>query len=109
MKDELPLTAIEQALQARYRQLLHAMQAGVKFRLGAEGTNDASSCGPKHLRVGVNAAMSDHGALVALLVRKGIISRQEYFEALVEFMEREVTSYERICSELAGRPVTLHG
>jgi hypothetical protein len=48
---------------------------------------------PKHLRVGVNAAMSDHGALVRLLIQKGIITHEEYSTAIADAMENEVQSY----------------
>jgi hypothetical protein len=65
------------------------MQTGVKID-HERGSQDGS---PKHLRVGVNAAMCDHGALVALLVAKGVISRVEYETAAADGMEREAERY----------------
>lgn len=46
--------------QIKYKALLHAMQTGVMYEL----ENDPTSGTPKHLRVGINAAMVNHGALV---------------------------------------------
>jgi hypothetical protein len=90
--------------QQRYAGLLHAMQSGVKMMQELDG----SECTPKHLRVGVNSAMSDHGALTALLIRKGLFTEDEYADVLIEYMQREVASYERMISErLGGRQVTL--
>lgn len=84
--------------KAKYAALLHAMQTGVAYEI----ERDNRSATPKHLRVGINAAMSDHGALVKLLMDKGIISEDEYFDALIEMMEREVNAYQTRLSEMYG-------
>lgn len=75
-------------LKARYRELCHAMQTGVAITMGP-------ATEPKHLRVGINVAMSDNGALAALLIKKGIITEHELLESLVEGMAREVATYEQ--------------
>src|SRR5687768_12035238 len=82
----------------RYLALCHAMQTGVAFKM----EKDAKDTTPKHLRVGINAAMSDHGALVGLLFKKGIITEEEYYDALIESMEREVQMYQSKIEELYG-------
>jgi hypothetical protein len=85
-------TKMEETLnekREKYQALLHAMQTGVAYDL----ESNTSSGSPKHLRVGINAAMSDHGALVKLLIDKGLITESEYYDYLIEFMEREVESY----------------
>lgn len=87
----------------RYLRAAHAMQSGV----AAAMTTGSQSHEPKHLRVGVNSALVDHGALVKLLVDKGILTELEYFTAIADMMEAEVQSYERELSEHYGRPVTL--
>lgn len=76
----------------RYLDACHAMQTGVQLELTRKG-EDGAAANPKHLRVGVNVALCDHAALVALLVDKGIITREEYCEALAETMEAEVGRY----------------
>ena len=73
--------------QARYQRAAHAIQSGVAFR------KDKKDQLPKHLRVGVNLAMCDHGSLVQLLLKKGVFTEDEYSEAIVEGMELEVERY----------------
>lgn len=87
----------------RYAAAAHAMQSGVAMEMNFDGKPTE----PKHLRVGVNAAMADHGSLARLLIAKGLISEAEYIAALAEGMEREKAAYEQRLSEHYGRPVTL--
>ena len=79
------------------------MQSGVKFWMEIDGSETT----PKHLRTGVNAAMSDQGGLVKLLISKGLFTEEEYYAALVEFMEKEVRSYETLLSGKLGKKVNL--
>lgn len=90
--------------QVRYRVALHGVQSGVVMEIELGVASDAT---PKHLRVGVNAAMSDHAALVYLLVEKKIITELEYFRSMAKFMEREKESYEKSLSQRLGKRVTL--
>ena len=92
---------VVQALQKRYAALCHAMQSGVTF------TQDKTGQEPKHLRVGVNTSLVNSSALAALLMKKGLITPMEYWEALVEGMEAEVKDYEARLSSQFGKPVTL--
>jgi hypothetical protein len=86
-----------------YEQAAHAMQSGVAVEQ-ARG----SQCGtPKHLRVGVNAAMADHAALAKLLIDKGVISEAEYLEALRLQMNEEVCRYQQRLKDTYGLDVTL--
>lgn len=62
---------------------------------------------PKHLRVGVNAAMVGHGGLVVLLIAKGVFTEEEYLKAIADKMEAEQATYEERLSEAAGAKVTL--
>jgi len=98
-----------EAAQQRYLAAAHAMQSGVAGETAfhqSKGERDTAT-EPKHLRVGVNTAKVDHGALVALLVSKGIITNLEYFETLADHMEAEQSRYEAHLSGLMGKPVTL--
>jgi hypothetical protein len=53
--------------------------------------------------------MVEHGALVKLLVDKGIITIEEYRTALVEGAEAEAKRYEVwLTSRYGGKPVTLY-
>ena len=87
----------------RYMQNAHAMQSGVAMMMNY----DTSSVEPKHLRVGVNSAMSDNAALVQLLIEKGILTKEEYEKAIADKMEEEKAFYEQKLSQVLNRPVTL--
>jgi hypothetical protein len=88
----------------------HAMQSGVAatMQIGWPESGDLSNeTSPKHLRVGVNVALADMGSLVGLLIAKGIITDDEYMDAIVAGMQREVKKYEDILSEHYGKEITL--
>lgn len=85
----------EEEATVRYNAACHAMQSGVAMKMGY----DAGETTPKHLRVGVNSAMVDSAALAELLMHKGVISSQEYLNALMQGMEREVELYKEVLSE----------
>lgn len=96
----MDLSAEERStLRARYEAALHGLQSGVAFMMGHGG---AKSCEPKHLRVGVNAAMSDQGSLAKLLIDKGLLTEREYYTAMAEGMERELASYESSVQAVTG-------
>lgn len=87
----------------RYLAALHAMQSGV----ATEMQYHSAPTEPKHLRVGINSAMSDHQALAKLMIDKGIITMAEYEKAIADAMEAEVRRYEIHLLELLGMKVTL--
>lgn len=87
----------------RYQRAAHAVQTGVAYDL----ERDPSSGTPKHLRTGVNLAMAEHAGLAQLLVRKGIITDQEYAAAMVQAAEDEAARYEALLTERYGVKITL--
>ena len=89
--------------RAKYLELCHAMQTGVAFSM----EKDNKDTTPKHLRVGINVAMSDHGALMNILFKKGIVTEDEYYDAMIESMEREVEMYRQKLKELYGSNVNF--
>lgn len=89
--------SLEEKLQ-KYYELCHAMQAGVAMKM----QKDDHDTTPKHLRVGVNSALVESGALVGLLIKKGVITEEEWWDALIEAMEREVEMYTAKIKELYG-------
>lgn len=91
-------------LKKRYAALCHAMQSGV----AGEMIYDKKSIEPKHLRVGINSTLVSNHALVTLLIKKGIISEQEFLEQLVDSMFSEVKRYEELLGEKTGKKVTLY-
>jgi hypothetical protein len=100
-------------LREEYLRLSHAMQSGVAMQLAREVAKAGGpalyngACAPKHLRVGVNTAMSDAGGLVTLLISKGVITEEEYTAAVVEAMRREVAGLERELTEDIGTTIRL--
>jgi hypothetical protein len=82
----------------RYQNAAHAMQSGVAAKMDI----DSSETTPKHLRVGVNSAMVDMGALVKLLIAKNVFTYEEYVTAVADSMEREKAVYEHWLREHFG-------
>lgn len=89
--------------QQRYRELMHAVQTGVKFCL-QHGSTEAE---PKHLRVGLNSCFIDNTALVRLLIAKGVFTEEEHLDAVIKEAEEEVKSYELLLKEKYGATVKL--
>lgn len=87
----------------RYEAAAHAMQSGVAMEMN----HKLQPTEPKHLRVGINAAMADHCGLVKLLIAKGVITDAEYLDAIAESMEAEKARYEKHLSDLLGTKITL--
>lgn len=87
----------------------------LRYTIGAEKYGEWNAVAVFHQVVDdvvervVECAMQrcDQAALVRLLVAKGVITKQEYRDAVVEEMRREVKRYEDRPSEHYGRPITL--
>ncbi len=92
-------------LQRRYLAAAHAVQSGVAMELNDDPpSNSASPVSPKMLRTGVNLAMVEHGALVRVLMAKGLFTEEEYFEELVKGVEDEKRLYEeRLSARYGGK------
>lgn len=87
----------------RYRAAAHAVQTGIAVSI--EKGDDLAS--PKHLRVGLDMRACDHAALVRLLIAKGIVTDEEYLEAVADEAEQEKARYEQRLLERLGAKVTL--
>lgn len=96
-------------LHRRYLAAAHAVQAGVQMELNDDPpTRSGSAASPKMLRTGINLAMVEHGALARLLIKKGIITNEEYMEELVAGVEDEQRQYEeRLSKRFGGKKITL--
>lgn len=86
-----------------YLELCHAMQSGVASKMNY----DDSEVQPKHLRVGVNSALVSNGALIDLLVDKGVFTEEEYSIKLNEWMQLEVDRYEAELAAHFGTKIAL--
>lgn len=92
-----------------HQEAQHAMQTGVKMELEAlqSARADWHEKDHKDLRVGSNTALCDQAGLVRLLVAKGLITIDEYENAITQEMAREVERYEKRLSRDLGTTVTL--
>lgn len=100
------------ALQHDYLDLLHAVQSGCAYGVAGMHGDPIQTPGhewavQKHLRVGVNSALISQGALVKLLVDKGVITELEYWESVVAEFRAAVEGYEAEFSEKFGAKVRL--
>lgn len=93
-------------LRKLVEELMHAMQSGVKFahqyKTGTPLARDL-----KNLRVGVNAAMCQVGAVCVLLTRAGIFSDHEWYVEYAMFLQSDVERLRAEIEERAGHPVSL--
>ena len=69
-KEQLEVSDRRRATRQAYVDKAHAMQTGVAIEM----QHDDGPTSAKHLRVGINAAMSDQAGLVKLLIAKGTSS-----------------------------------
>jgi hypothetical protein len=68
--------------QQRYVAAMHAMQSGVKTDMETDpNPQSQGATTPKHLRVGLNGALADQGALVRLLVAEYVVAVADAAEA----------------------------
>lgn len=101
-QEELSKIPVEQ-LVASYEPLAHRVQSGVAFRLDA----NPSSGSAKHLRTGLDLSKAEFGGLAILLVRKGLITNEEYFAAILEGIEDEVDRMECALGGMTGTKISL--
>lgn len=90
--------------------LIHAVQTGVAYDINTWKPSPGDSehaTGPKHMKTGLNVCMSDHGALAGLLIAKGVITEEEYLDAICDNLAEEVKSYERMLTKRMGADITL--
>lgn len=98
----------EMTPQQRYVKAAHAVQSGVKTDMETDANVlSQGATTPKHLRVGLNNVMADHGSLAYLLIQKGVITEDEYLNAIADGIEREQARYEELLTQRFGYPVHL--
>jgi len=99
----MSLTSVD-TFREEYERLGHAIQSGIATLIGH---NDNATRDPKHLRTGLNLVMSDTASLGRLLIRKGIITEDEYFEAVLEGLREEKARVTAEIKSKLGLDVTL--
>jgi predicted unusual protein kinase regulating ubiquinone biosynthesis (AarF/ABC1/UbiB family) len=96
-------------MSRRWETAVHAMQTCVAYEMNKERDPPTE---PKHLRVGINTAMADQEGIVRLLIRKGIFTEEEYFEAIADSMEARTETLHRPAarerhSTLGDKPMSI--
>jgi hypothetical protein len=87
----------------RYLRAAHAVQSGIAALL----ERDPKIGTPKHLRVGIDTGKAEHAALARLLIAKGMITEEEYTEAIIAGVEAEQRAYEERLSIIYGTKIRL--
>jgi hypothetical protein len=98
-----------------YPALAHAIQTGtaqtmeIQNQAVDKGEISASQPGhsPKMLRTGINMAMVEQSAVAKLLIDKGIITEEEYRQALIDGLQAEKDRFEAQLSEHYGTKISL--
>jgi hypothetical protein len=102
---------MREELQRRYFSAAHSIQSAIAFLIGRdelEGVQpDSRSTSPKHMRVGIDMTKAEMGGLVALLIEKGVITLDEYEEAITRGLEREQKRYAATARERIGINVSF--
>lgn len=89
-----------------YERLGHAIQTGVAYEFGLGDTEADRRY--KHTRTGLNLVMADLGSLTRLLVAKGVITDDEYFEAILDGLRAEKqASIDRLQTRWPGTKIDL--
>jgi len=97
------MEGFDEEQKRRYLNAMHAQQSAIAFEIERLGEANAGSSA-KHLRVGMNSALGDQAGLAKLLIEKGLITEQDYLNAIVEGAEREAIRMRDIVRESTGLP-----
>ncbi len=76
---------------------------GIGITMAAGG----NECDAQSLCAGMTMGLSDHAALVTLLIAKGLFTEVEYFEAMATAAEKQKVRWEQTLSAQLGKNVTL--
>jgi hypothetical protein len=91
-----------------YEVALHGVQTAIMHEIERERPNKLMHLRVrKHLRVGIDSAHVSQAALAEVLIRKGIMTRKEYEEALRLVMNNELAMYEERINKSNNPPTKL--
>ncbi len=84
--------------KVQYEVLAHAIQSAVALEMSMKdiNINDPYGNAIKHLRTGLNLVIRDHASLAKLLIKKGIITRPEYEDAILAGLKEELEMLEKM-------------
>jgi hypothetical protein len=89
-----------------YEAAMHGVQSAVRYEMTQRGLPDSGAFVDmlKHLRAGVDARASDALGLAELLIKKGLITGEEYIEHLRLAANEELARYEAYIKTTYGLP-----
>jgi hypothetical protein len=92
------------SVRARWEAAAHRIQTATALRFSLEypWMDERLQKALKHIRVGVDTTKADQGALAGLLIAKGIITQQEYFDAGLKGQIEEADRQEQWLQEQMG-------
>lgn len=79
-----------------YEEAAHGIQTAIAHAMNSReyGYDEYNATEPKHLRVGVDLSKSDQCGLATLLMDKGVITLEEYLEAVRLAANEELARWE---------------
>lgn len=83
-----------------YERAAHRVQSAIAFLMGRDP--DYTAVQPKHLRVGIDLSKSDQAGLAALLMEKGVFTKDEYIAAVTKAAQDEADRYEKAVQAVFG-------
>jgi hypothetical protein len=95
------------SVRDRWEAAAHRIQTAIAywFALDYPWMDERLQRALKHIRVGVDTTKADHGALAGLLIAKGIITQQEYFDATLRGQTEEADRQEKwLQDRIGGNP-----
>ena len=98
-----PLSEHEKALTERCRIATRALRTGVKIRTAV----DEREADPERLRCEMDLQDAEMVGLLRLLIKKGVLTRRELFEAVADSLEDAVASSGDDLTRHFGSKVTL--
>jgi hypothetical protein len=84
-------------------RLAGGSQNGTAINPQSLRVHDSHPNGPKHLRTGLNLSKSDMLGLAILLIDKGIITEEEYLEAMRLGANEELARYQSLYPKVTFR------
>jgi hypothetical protein len=78
-----------------YMRLAHAIQSSIALAIARDGV-DSAGTSPKHLRVGIDLQRRDQASIAELLVSKGLITREELNQTIIDGLQKELLFVQKI-------------
>lgn len=88
-----------------YEAAAHAVQTGVAYDPVWKGYDADQRY--KHLRTGIDLSKAEHAGLARLLMAKGIITMEEYLDAMTQAVREEKARYEDYLRQVHGITIKL--